>query len=976
MNDDDDDYLDINACSVLEGVSKESSENDISKGILDYKNFENTLRHVPHSSPIDLVEVNPPNNAPFVCDPQAEAVIPYYKISNNFDHYLSSFPIQFSSEGFHKEFYRTQLKNLLVTKQIFCVLSFRGIHFRQNNYVDYAVCKYNGCRKFKFISYFTKGSSLQTKVYSTSSSINHSGNPKFYHLKGQERKELKKLLIHQHPRSLQCDLIKNLNEKAASNGNFQDVRKLNVFQKARSESIADNDLSKNDFTDLTLKYEQHTLKGDHQYIQSVALPLHVCLFSKRQLQILSQNGKSTLHFDATGSLVRDLNFNRQGKRIFYYAGVIQVNGTILPMLELITNAHGTESITSFLTNWASINSIINSFNQMSVSNYLNLVYNYLIENNMTSMNGVVRINICCAHFMHIIVRRVKSMNVGKKVGAVILDGVGQLVMCSSMNEIRDCFIQLMIVLLYPYETIDVHKAITKLANGNYENIVSGTYSVGDDAELEDVNTCQNLNSQEQLFFTYFKNIYNKVQLHAQNSEHRKNPSNTFYLPTFATILLEKYMPYVALWSGLLLEPGIKRHSNAVVENWFKQVKHYVTENKGKDKIGRFITKLEDRITAICIESKYIRNKNKIVKKLTKSKTLVTSHNSGSTNTLVEERWGKRPAPENKTHFESRVFKKIKLEKPFVNVPTVVPSNSHANLNTMANSLYNIPTYYYTQLQNEHYVVGIYHHPVGLGSLDIKLYGDEYSSLFNQSWLHGTTIDACILSKFKEINCNSILYIPTGQSLVIMEHYKNPVHDSFVINKLRLIDVTKLLIPYNVHRNHWIVLIVDIINSKFIIYDSGKTTNTSAANTYRKHLSLYLKDINRKYGGDNFYCIDNFSTEIISFPCQTDGYNCGIFAINFMLHALEGTKLEQFAPNDFRNYLQTWLLSTSDCMRNTCLICGLGEDANGRELSWIQCSSCLRWIHFKCLPQEYKTFHNRLANDSFTFSCLLCERGNV
>ncbi|XP_050528869.1 uncharacterized protein LOC126898649 [Daktulosphaira vitifoliae] len=70
-------------------------------------------------------------------------------------------------------------------------------------------------------------------------------------------------------------------------------------------------------------------------------------------------------------------------------------------------------------------------------------------------------------------------------------------------------------------------------------------------------------------------------------------------------------------------------------------------------------------------------------------------------------------------------------------------------------------------------------------------------------------------------------------------------------------------------------------------------------------------------------------------------------------------MNKFDPNDYRKKLQNLILSKSECMKNSCLICGVDEGSfnekskkiDKRSGEMVQCESCTRWLHINCLPKK-------------------------
>lgn len=73
--------------------------------------------------------------------------------------------------------------------------------------------------------------------------------------------------------------------------------------------------------------------------------------------------------------------------------------------------------------------------------------------------------------------------------------------------------------------------------------------------------------------------------------------NECYDPQLLTIVLQKYMAYLPLWSGILC-PTNKRFSNAVVENWNSVIKNTIMSGQRQIKPSRVIRKCREYVLGI------------------------------------------------------------------------------------------------------------------------------------------------------------------------------------------------------------------------------------------------------------------------------------------------------------------------------------------------------------------------------------------
>lgn len=172
------------------------------------------------------------------------------------------------------------------------------------------------------------------------------------------------------------------------------------------------------------------------------------------------------------------------KRKKYYAIVVYKNNTVLPIAEIITSVHNTTAISIFLKtfchflqskhftwplfsvvvvdwNWALINAIMNKWNKTTLSEYLEDVYIALNKKENLRSNLIVVHN-CCAHFQKRISSTIhKKFPKYLKIKSLILECMGILIHCNTLNDLDYYYEQFMILLLTSCST-EAHKCIVNI----------------------------------------------------------------------------------------------------------------------------------------------------------------------------------------------------------------------------------------------------------------------------------------------------------------------------------------------------------------------------------------------------------------------------------------------------------------------------------------------------------------------------------
>ena len=213
---------------------------------------------------------------------------------------------------------RVFLKKDLPSKtSIKCPLSFYGERQNKYCYVMYASCKYAECaQRFKFDIAHYPLMPLTIFVYSTDKSEElHPEDKKIhYHLGAQCRNTAKEKLETVMPRKFELDVISKTDVELARAGNMQELRSLNVYQKARSEVNCQYDLQlvSLDLQDL-MQFRVNERALSNPYLQH-ASELNATMFL--ELTIRAIGPENILSGDATGNCCRAPSCGEY-KRILY-----------------------------------------------------------------------------------------------------------------------------------------------------------------------------------------------------------------------------------------------------------------------------------------------------------------------------------------------------------------------------------------------------------------------------------------------------------------------------------------------------------------------------------------------------------------------------------------------------------------------------------------------------------------------------------
>lgn len=360
-------------------------------------------------------------------------------------------------------------------------MRFQGNKQRNNGkFHDFASCRQPKCfKQFKIIGNVEKFAT-QINLYATPGEYIHD-QPLVYQLRGEARAKLQEKMKFAMPNTVHEQLNNDMNKKLAkAHNNYQFQHSLSVLQKAKSEKMSENDRHTNDVLDIISSISD--AQGKHPYIRQFVAPFKISLGCQEQVEFLKRNSKLRVHFDATGNTVKKPY--AQSKRVYYYSGVVNVEGKLFPLMEYITNDHTTTSIRdfcrimkvyweehkviwppfeSFVTDWgwASINAIMGAWNNITVLQYLQLVFNE-IQNNIPVPDHIMRHYLCYAHVMKMISKWLHSKKVQDKSIKLYLETIALIAHSHNLNSMSSYVQSLFTILESPTENDDVEQAFEQL----------------------------------------------------------------------------------------------------------------------------------------------------------------------------------------------------------------------------------------------------------------------------------------------------------------------------------------------------------------------------------------------------------------------------------------------------------------------------------------------------------------------------------
>lgn len=347
-----------------------------------------------------------------------------------------------------------------------CLLIFHGLEFDNNEkFRDYAHCQQPLCQIRLTNHGNIDGLNTIIRISITEDKPQHT-EPLMYQLRGSQREDSKDKLKHAKPSTIHTSIVNKMDASLVrSDNNFQFAYSLPTLQKARSEAVCANDQHPDDCIDIVSRIAAYN--HQHPYIKKYSSPFAIYLTIPDQIELLKNFSNITLHFDATGSVVRSPYSG--SKRVYYYAGITSIEHKIYPIFEIIMNNHTASSIADGLLffkdlwdssgvkwppfndvttdwSWASINAIVMAWNKSTVIDYLIKCHQAILTNQLPD---VLPLHTCDPHFMKMVSRLLHRRQVKKSLRGFILEIVAKLVHLEEYESLKKSLQCALIIFLFP-----------------------------------------------------------------------------------------------------------------------------------------------------------------------------------------------------------------------------------------------------------------------------------------------------------------------------------------------------------------------------------------------------------------------------------------------------------------------------------------------------------------------------------------------
>lgn len=285
------------------------------------------------------------------------------------------------------------------------------------------------------------------------------------------------------------------------------------------------------------------------------------------------------YFDATGSILKKVP-NQGDCKLYSIVCHDNTKRKIIPVAEFFTTDHHAYNISKYLitirynyeqelplivvtdNSKALINSVLNIFNKCDITEYLFWCSEiFLKQRTELSKKISVRIYLCCAHYLHNIVYRVKKFNCDNTVKKFFIFCFTILQNSITIDEIENYLINIYNIFNNEFldGTVEKSKAIIDqtISQRNLDAELSFLIRDVEQANKQsDVEDFTDLTNNSSPFKSYFdKKIldYQNIikDLKTQNKNCMAFDKNLFYNPELFKIIQEK-LETIVLWSGLII----------------------------------------------------------------------------------------------------------------------------------------------------------------------------------------------------------------------------------------------------------------------------------------------------------------------------------------------------------------------------------------------------------------------------------------
>ena len=525
-----------------------------------------------------------------------------------------------------------------------CVLNIKHHHVRKplsrkrNSpyFVAQGTCSHENCAKYILTIKDIPTRGNITILVDRIGSVKHTaGVFKKRKCAGDKRVEAKREVKATAPSELYMARLADMSDTEIQAGNLTACQSRDVLKTISSEGNKTDRLHDDVFMELVTAHYLYRDTGLNSkipgYIQNLSYePFYVICFLEEQIHILRNACKdrnSVLCFDATGTgIVRP---TESKKKIFYFSMVLknEKGQPPLSVADMLSNSQSMPTITLFLMtvrralstimggripklphietdwSWAMLQSSCLAANNMNISEYLRRVF-------AGNTDDLTPIHICSAHVIHRIAWKCAQNTKNKELKEYLVRFFCTLLVQTSLKGITSYLASICRVLLSEKETPEVNKHLKRLTAVDIDAEHDlGEHEVTEEYGIRKFKTMR----QNSPYFAYFKDVLVKERKKVPKTTHGED--NPLFCSWFIDVLLKEYLPFVPLWTSMMLrvkEPeGEPRMTNNDIEQWMGQVKNRIWEKRSRIRPLWAIRKLHTSIKGRIRHKRITTNKDEM-----------------------------------------------------------------------------------------------------------------------------------------------------------------------------------------------------------------------------------------------------------------------------------------------------------------------------------------------------------------------------
>ncbi|XP_024121040.1 uncharacterized protein LOC112142033 isoform X2 [Oryzias melastigma] len=817
-------------------------------------------------------------------------------------------------------------------------------------------------------------------------------------IRADDRRTYAAVLNFKMPRQVYLSKLNELEQDVFEAGCRDKAPPCGVLKTISWEVKRNTWLDENEMTSLQIMLDQQK-QNDDKILQKVLLePKGVMLWSKRSMAVFAERAKEDIvYLDATGSILK----KSTGESGPYYIYEIVVRNPTkgrspLPVATFVTCEHTTASLSFFLGSFMTdctrsygpnirkrpvmficdgsivlMQAIAYNLCGLSLSQ-LNTQYYRIVIGQATEVACRLPIlHRCLSHVMKN--AQTFSKKHAPQLYQLSMHLLGTMTQASSLHQLDDIVTSAAVVFSSPCNGTNVNLHFHKL-----QNLMMA--SKNEDAEINEMEEDILDDIFLEPFHVHFQNIIQNAPLDQEGE------ANVYHCPDYMAKLLRHFLPYAALWSGMLLG-NLGRHGSGpiyeLLSNKFckaseKDTQNYTRDNRtqgimeksqwdlkrvrfcGK-KVGRmdeFVQQHMQMHSALLREYddslKISKKRHRVEEEVWKDKGQKTKRRTGlyvkplsSPFQNVHEKQEKQTLSQSPlcTHQTDTHSSPVSSEPRPTSFRIQQPETSAPPMSTELACLW--------QKKSTEVVVASI--PTQIRGSNMLIRHSEILSLRPHHWLTGEVIEGLFHQSSNEFKTTNSVYVLNHYTAGVILH-----GDRTELSRHRL---SKYIVP--------------AISSVFLVDPAQNPSEAEQSEKAAKKVQDYFKM--RKTFGLHDWSTPKWKGATMPHPVQQDSDSCGVVVTLIARELMRcfpllpqmtfGTSRNEMAA--VRQKLAETLLSDSvfDCDSN-CAMCSLSTPpgSSAPVTNWIQCDICGRWYHSQCLDMDQVSFQEAESGD---WLCIMC-----